>query len=277
MWGIESVYMNDCEKNIFTNDKERKHHYIPVFYLKQWSDCDGRIRYYVYKNGHFVSDTIAPKNTGYERGLYSVYPDDEQIDSNIVEEAYFKKIDTHAANALSILTTDGVGALIEDRVNLDHWVRFLVTLRMRDPISLTKMIDEINSRISTNDPRGVALKNFLFEAENLKTKILNKEANCDVFEFDDSKFDLLTSDSPLGFESPEKWVKLNLIALPIGPRKLFVVGFEHKKVVMLKAVAHTDLVRWFNQKLVEHAHKIVWAHDDKQRRFIQNRLPKPKN
>ena len=49
-----------------------KHHYLPVFYLKQWAALDGRgIGCYPPKR-EVIARPIAPKNTGYEHGLYSL-------------------------------------------------------------------------------------------------------------------------------------------------------------------------------------------------------------
>jgi hypothetical protein len=46
-----------------------KHHYLPVFYLKQWAALDGRVIRYFRPNSQVVAHPIAPKNTGYEQGL----------------------------------------------------------------------------------------------------------------------------------------------------------------------------------------------------------------
>ena len=47
-----------------------KNHYLPVFYLVQWAAPDGKVIRYHRPFGGVVTHPIAPKNTGYERGLY---------------------------------------------------------------------------------------------------------------------------------------------------------------------------------------------------------------
>ena len=56
------------------------HHYIPVFYLRQWCDAAGKVTRYYRPNVEVVASLITPENTGYEPHLYTLdgYPADQK-------------------------------------------------------------------------------------------------------------------------------------------------------------------------------------------------------
>lgn len=55
------------------------HHYLPVFYLRQWCDANGKVVHYYRPYKDIVASPIAPDNTGYEPRLYTLhgYPPEE--------------------------------------------------------------------------------------------------------------------------------------------------------------------------------------------------------
>ena len=65
----------------------QKHHYLPVFYLKQWAALDGRPIRYHRPHREVVAHPIAPKNTGYEPGLYSLEGYD-LARQNLIEQSF---------------------------------------------------------------------------------------------------------------------------------------------------------------------------------------------
>jgi hypothetical protein len=50
---------------------EPKHHYIPVFYLKQWAQTDGQICEFSRPYKEVKPRRTYPDGTGYVRGLYT--------------------------------------------------------------------------------------------------------------------------------------------------------------------------------------------------------------
>jgi len=48
------------------------HHYLPVFYLKQWCGDDGKVVRYYRPYREVVPSTVIPDNTGYEPNLYTL-------------------------------------------------------------------------------------------------------------------------------------------------------------------------------------------------------------
>jgi hypothetical protein len=80
--------------------KLRKHHYIPVFYLKQWADADGRLLKFTRPYGDTIKhEPTSPKKTGYERGLYRVPNVPEHL-AEIIEEKFMKTMDDLASEVL---------------------------------------------------------------------------------------------------------------------------------------------------------------------------------
>jgi hypothetical protein len=49
------------------------HHYLPVFYLRQWRNANGKVIRYHRPYKDVVASPIAPNNTGYEPGLYTLH------------------------------------------------------------------------------------------------------------------------------------------------------------------------------------------------------------
>jgi hypothetical protein len=69
--------------------------YLPVFYLNQWARPDGKVIRYHRPVGDVVTHPIAPKNTGYERGLY--------------------RLDGYAEAQRNAIETDFMSAVVEGR------------------------------------------------------------------------------------------------------------------------------------------------------------------
>jgi hypothetical protein len=44
----------------------RDHHFIPTFYLKQWTDPNGKLIEYTIKRGNLIAKPVGPRATGYE-------------------------------------------------------------------------------------------------------------------------------------------------------------------------------------------------------------------
>jgi Protein of unknown function (DUF4238) len=85
-----------------------KHHYIPKFYLKQWTGIDRRLCEYSRPFDRMKTYRRYPSETAYEYGLTTLttYPDPV---SEIVERKLMQAIDSSAANALRFLGTSFAG------------------------------------------------------------------------------------------------------------------------------------------------------------------------
>jgi hypothetical protein len=89
---------------------------------------------------------------------------------------------------------------------------------------------------------------------------------------------LLLSDRPVEF-SRIKEID-GIVSLPISPTKLFVAVNNVATLENLRNAKPGDIVCQANMYVVERARRFVWAQDESQKRFIQNRMstkmePKP--
>ena len=109
-----------------------KHHYLPVFYLKQWAALDGRVIRYYRPNREVVAHPITPKNTGFEHGLYSLegYSPEQR---NIIEKNFMAPVvDDPAAAPLRIFLERRDASELTLPLK-QAWTRFLMSLHVRNP------------------------------------------------------------------------------------------------------------------------------------------------
>jgi Protein of unknown function (DUF4238) len=108
--------------------KEGKHHYIPVFYLKQWTGTDGRLCEFSKPYNEVKARRVHPDATAYVRGLNTIDglpPWDEQY----LEDVFFKIADNYAASALRILLAEKTWRFtLKER---SGWSRYIVSLMLR--------------------------------------------------------------------------------------------------------------------------------------------------
>jgi hypothetical protein len=92
-----------------------------------------------------------------------------------------------------------------------------------------------------------------------------------VVTFKDERHTLLTSDRPIvmtnGIIGPD-----DHLALPIGPRMLFVATNNVQTENMIRTIDPGILMAQVNDRVASQARKYVYGCDDRQLRFVQNRL-----
>jgi hypothetical protein len=276
----------------------RKHHYIPVFYLKQWRGADGRLCEYKRVAGKIVTRRTFPDGTGYMKDLYRVDGLPDPV-AQAVEQKFMHLVDTGANYALEKLLRGDEAPW--DGPMRSAWTRFILSLRFRNPESVAIIKSQMialweavldNMRL-TYDTVGYpgdppTFEEFLARTEreaplkaaiNLLQEIIdNPRVGPTIFEMKWSRvslaastISLLTSDRPLdmphGLGSGEAY-----IALPIGPRTLFVADHDGASARRLGGLDPTSIVKNVNMAMVEQARQFVWGLDDGQLRFVQNRM-----
>jgi Protein of unknown function (DUF4238) len=110
------------------------HHYLPVFYLRQWSNTNGKVVRYHRPYKDVVTSPITPDNTGYEPGLYTLlgYPPE---DAQAIETVFMgPRVDEPASRALKILISHDCSGMADEM--REWWTRFLMSMILRDPHSL---------------------------------------------------------------------------------------------------------------------------------------------
>jgi hypothetical protein len=83
----------------------QKHHYIPVFYLKQWAGSDGRLCEFSRPYDSVKPRMVHPDGTAYRRGLNTFSRLPSEL-ADFLEGRFFKEVDNQAARVLLMLLRD---------------------------------------------------------------------------------------------------------------------------------------------------------------------------
>ena len=275
------------------------HHYLPVFYLRQWCNADGKIVRYYRPHLDVVASPITPEQTAYEPHLYALdgLPSDQR---QLIEKHYMAPVvDEPASRALQILIARNTPhPTIETRTD---WTRFLMSLALRDPATVAKntadaragLIDKLNTNpeeyetaraaddpptfvewMQVNDPYrldniGKEMLPALIENEQIGTIIM--QMRWFVFDLVSSGITLLTCDRPyirtLGLKDERC-----IIVLPISPRLAFIATHSQGIAERLLKAGAKILAKDINARIVAQAVKHVYGVTTNHLRFVENRL-----
>lgn len=246
------------------------------------------------------SSRRAPRYTAYEEDLYALtMPVVAGMQRQSVEKQLLQHIDNRAANVLYKLTTEGLTALTPE--NRSDWVRFLMSLRLRQPnivqqlrtessedleASLNDNPDEYDAVAEGGSPPTLVewvrshypglIENFgmsffhkLIDHPELGEKIFRMKWW--LWDFKPQRNDLLLADHPCiftkGIDDPDV-----VIALPIGPRTVFMATRTDRVAAIMRRQRPKDLLMRMNESSVGQARARIYARDALPRRFICNRL-----
>jgi Protein of unknown function (DUF4238) len=121
--------------------KGDRHHYIPVFYSKEWAGPDGRLCEYSRPYDVVKPKLVYPKGTGYVRGLYTVPRNDDPRVGEYIEHEFFSVTDNSASLVLAQLRS---GRQIEwNSDNRSAWSRFIISLMIRNPEYVARVAAEV--------------------------------------------------------------------------------------------------------------------------------------
>ncbi|WP_246648211.1 DUF4238 domain-containing protein [Rhizobium laguerreae] len=284
-----------------------KHHYIPAFYLSRWAGTLGKVTEFAkVHGGKIVTKPKMPERTGYKERLYEMQGVEPELAQQF-EEKYFKPIDTMAADALEMLYRHGHNAAWTAK-SRTAWTRFMMSLLLRcpedidafrewwhddfastdaeaearyqatrtpgDPATFSDYLD--SQPLAVKERYMIEMLNSLLEHDSVGTNINNMEWR--VLETPASAPRLLTSDRPVIRSNSLKGDQGH-IALPIGPRLLFIASHDTCFLNGLLRADQTRLLKECNRQVVEGAVRFVYAVDEGQTRFIENRFglsPQPR-
>jgi hypothetical protein len=278
----------------------RKHHYIPVFYLKQWAGGDRQVCEYRRVGGKVIARRRFPDGTGYKVDLYRLDGVPDPV-AQVFESTFMRMVDTDANYALQKIVRGDQTPW--DAKMRSAWTRFILSLRFRNPESVEvikrQMVDVWSAtldglrltydkrRHSTDPP---TFEEFIAQTEpeapykaalNLLQEIIdNPRVGPTIFgmqwgrvSLGTSNLSLLTSDRPLdmpyGLREKDAY-----IALPIGPKALFIAEHDDTWRKRLTAADPTFVIKSINEAVVHQARQFVWGLDGGQLRFVQNRINK---
>jgi hypothetical protein len=80
------------------------HHFIPAFFLAQWTDANGKLIEYTKRAGKVIAKPVGPRATGFERELYS-FPELPADAAQFIEQKFFDYAVRVAADALQVHLT----------------------------------------------------------------------------------------------------------------------------------------------------------------------------
>jgi hypothetical protein len=126
------------EKCAHFMSKEGKHHYIPVFYLKQWAGADGRICEFSKPYDRVKARRVFPDATAYVHGLYRI-PGLPPHEADFLESYFFKLTDDLAAKALQILLGGARTLNFSPKIK-SGWSRVIASLMMRRSMLAAKAL-----------------------------------------------------------------------------------------------------------------------------------------
>ena len=277
-----------------------RHHYIPVFYLQAWADQDGSLCEFSRPRDRVISKPVGPKGTGFERHLYTVpgLPKERQ---SILEDEFFRDTDNVASEALQFMVRTG-GHDMSDRLR-NGWSRFLNSLRQRQPerVAWMKQISaerleellqryqsEVEAGVAPPLPEGSTFEQFAVEMrqsvrdkhwasvlqgviDSSRVGLFISNMRWSLVAINVADRQLLTSDRPVlmtnGIDHPEGY-----IMLPISPTRLFVAVNTDEMVDQLRASDARKFVYEINDRITRQAQKYVYSSDERQLRFVENRL-----
>ena len=276
-----------------------KHHYIPVFYLKQWTGSDEKVCEFKRRYHGVQPRRVHPDATGYVHGLNTVsgLP---PSNADFLETDFMQLADNYASRALRILLAMSPWKFTDEERS--GWSRFIVSLITRNPESVERhkaagkrLFDEARADIEADyaarrlptDPatyEEYAAKNSPNPAGRAGAILLQKvidnpqignwinQMRWIVLHDARPKHLLLTSDRPVVMTNGIAQENAQLI-LPISPHHAFVATNNLKTENYIRDVWHRrEAIEQVNDRVTKQSHKFVYGFDDSQLDFVSKRL-----
>jgi Protein of unknown function (DUF4238) len=270
--------------------KGQKHHYIPVFYLKQWMGPKQTVCEFSRPRDRVKTRHVHPDGTGYVRGLYAIDDLDPDV-VNAIENMFLKPSDNMAAEALHCLLRDEP---FTHPLRMRHaWTRFLLSLLLRYPEAIGQMKKQLRENVERmyiehrkpGEPETFAeyeanlgtnelarlhgkLMMDLMQDSKMERKIFGM--NWGVVAFTYCKHELLTGDRPV--VSNKFPISADHMCLPISPTILFFACETDHAEREFRRLDPGEIMKVMNKFVASRARTYVWGRDASQLRFVENRL-----
>jgi len=279
--------------------KEGKHHYIPVFYLKQWTGADGRLCEFSRPYDRVKPRRVHPDGTGYVRGLNTI-PGLPPHEENFLETYFMQLTDNYASRALRILLAKTPWKFTD--AERSGWSRFIVSLVARNPESVERHMaagkalfekalpdieaDYASRKLPTHpatyedfaaqhspNPAGRAGARLLQQVID-SPQIGNwmNQMRWMVLHDARPKHLLLTSDRPVVMTNGISNENSQVI-LPISPHHVFVATNNAKTENYIRDIMRRrQLIQQINDRVARQSRKFVYGFSDAQLSFVSARL-----
>lgn len=275
---------------------QRRHHYVPEFYLKRWQlGGDRFLEFRRFQGSEVRYRWVAPKQTGYVDKLYYLdhLPEERRND---YEERFFRPVDNKAAVVLAKFER---GDFDLNSAQRSSWARFIMSLTFRTPETIQAIQRELTRDVfnptpesersylqrrlpdqpdtlrealelerNDDDLRQFALEIAIGMADSRKIgqRFINMEWGYRVLPFDAPA--LLTSDRPImwafGMDDPQCH-----IMLPTGPKSFFWAASTSDVITTIRNTDGIHLARFMNDNVTRRAVSYVWGASIRQHDYVR--------
>lgn len=283
-----------------------RHHFVPQFLISEWSNQNRRRSVAEFRldlPGVPVFER-STKSVAFQDDLYALTKEEVAgMSRQSIEEKFLSNVDNEAAIAMQTLRDRGLRKM--NREQRICWVRFLMSLQVRQPNIVTQLILDSSEELSRkledgpeeysvlakeDDPISLSewvearfpglIENFglsifpeLVDNKNVGDKLLGMRWW--LWDFSGLRNHLVLADHPCiftaGIDEPDL-----IVALPIGPTKAFLATRSHRASDGLRRQDRRRLLAWINERSISQAVARVFAMNESPRRFIANRVRTPR-
>lgn len=276
-----------------------RHHYIPIFYTKQWTSEDGRLCQFSKPYREKVKPKrVTPAMTGYADHLYDLEGLPEQLVQQ-VETQFMQPLDDTAAVLLQEIEAGRYNWTTRRR--REAWAKFVMSLLMRTPEEVRLFKEHyVTSFFEVSPQREAEYRRFhsrgaprtlraflaaterdvvvrmamatlveLMESPRVMEHIINMRWG--IRSFAVGVPPLLTSDRPVLMSNPLIGANAYLM-LPIGPNRLFYAVSNQATEVRIAAQPWQRFIPAVNRSICEQAVTFVYGKFDPVLSFVQEHM-----
>jgi len=281
-----------------TSNSTKKNHFVPCFYSSLWTGGDGKLCEFTRPYDRVKPLRKHPAATGYSPNLYTEAALPPAL-RTYLEDGFLKRVDQRAFDTLQLILANRIADLTPDLRSA--WARFIMSMIQRSPGKIAKLRklwrgDDLKYdhsverryrelRKETDPPtfreylaqapletsgRGqVQLFQNVMDLPRVGTQIVNMIWG--VLTIPDVPFKLLTSDRPIIMTNGIGRAEAH-VAVPIGPRKLFLAANKQETIDWIIALSPSDVIMQVNTMVVMQAEKFVYGESDFAINFVEKHL-----
>ncbi|KIU31139.1 hypothetical protein SR39_18200 [Methylobacterium radiotolerans] len=278
------------------NSPQRRHHYIPEFYLKRWQLGGDRLLEFSRPRGSEVRYRwVSPKQTGYVNKLYFLEHLPAEL-QNDYEDRFFTPVDTKAARVLERFEARDFNL---DTVARSSWARFIMSLTFRAPEMIEGLRQHLTHDLFHPSPQREAayrrrrqsgqpetllealelerndgdIEHYtldvamgLADSRKIGQRLINMAWGYRVLPFNAPA--LLTSDRPTVWAQSLDDPQFRIF-FPIGPKTVFWAANSPRTARAIQNADGETLAKALNENLVRRAVRYVWGTSTRQHDFVQ--------